>query len=157
MPAVFTPAPELAKRAENIIRDHHDHLYGDQDFIIWLWRDTAQNRKGKSILGKSSLLKGKAALPFFMNPSTHEIDSSTEITDQLFVIEIAEDKWAILSSEQRTALIDQMLSHCRITLDNAGEAKYEIVEHDIKEFKDIRDRHGDWLNSQDTIAGTLDV
>ena len=60
--------------------------------------------------------------------------------DYHFIMWFAHDQWEILTPEQRVALVDHELSHCRLR----GGAVPALVQHDFSEFNAVFLRHGPW-------------
>lgn len=145
MGAMYWPAPELAKRAQPIIKQHHSHLLGVEP--LWVWREKASKSKGKVTLGKARRLTGlNAALvgAFDSGNGDFYAEDYPETGDR-FVIEIARDTWDELDRDQRTALLDHELCHCLTdTDDETGQLILKLVSHDVEEFEAIVRRHGLW-------------
>lgn len=61
------------------------------------------------------------------------------------MIEIAEEAWVVLSEPGKCALIDHVLSHCEIEIDEeTGASKLVIVGPNVTEFTAVLRRHGAW-------------
>jgi hypothetical protein len=73
-----------------------------------------------------------------------------------FVMEIALDCWNELEPNQRTALIDHLLSRCVGTEDEQnGEMKWSVRPPEVQEFPEIAERHGPWCDSLIEISKCL--
>lgn len=120
----FTEVPrEVLHIAEELIAEFHPYLRDCN--IGFVFRDEASTSGGKIVLAKTS------KVPQNIRPLLQdEID---------ILVVIAEDQWALLSGEQRKALIDHELCHVTI-----GETGWKTQAHDIEEFKAIIERYGLW-------------
>jgi len=141
--STFTMAPELATRADKLIRKHHTHLKGIP--ILYVWRDKATRAGGRLVLGKASRLTGRnaylvgAAIAGQGELYDYEHDDDQDHTR--FVIEIAADVWLLLTDDnERDALLDHELSHCRLD----DEGRLVLRDHDVSEFAHIVKRYGLW-------------
>lgn len=62
-----------------------------------------------------------------------------------FLIVVNEDIWEKITEDQRIALIDHELCHCRRGDDDKhGNPKWEMVGHDVEEFYSVIRRYGVW-------------
>jgi hypothetical protein len=74
-----------------------------------------------------------------------------------FVMEIALDCWNELEPNQRTALIDHLLSRCVGTEDEQnGEMKWSIRPPEVQEFPEVAGRHGCWNDSLSEMRLSLE-
>lgn len=81
-------------------------------------------------------------------------DLDREMHGHDFVILLNHDIWntSQFTEQQMEALIDHELCHGEVSRDQNGEPKkddrgrtcYRIRRHDVEEFKEIVDRHGEW-------------
>lgn len=90
----YRPAPSVQRIAEDLIREHHDHLVDVR--IEYAFRDKAAKKAGKTVFGTARKVGGLNA---FLATDTDETGSDE--VDDFFVIEIAEDTWRILDQFQR--------------------------------------------------------
>lgn len=109
--------------AQEIIYDYHRGLLEAR--IGFLIRTEPSKSKGKRVYAKAEKVSSK-----------HQL-----LLDLDFLIWIDEEIWSELGDEQRKALIDHELCHCRY---NLVEQKGEIVGHDVEEFNSIIERYGAW-------------
>jgi hypothetical protein len=129
MPATYWRAgDDVSALAEEIIGDHHPHLAEAR--IFFLFRDEAQETRGKVVLGKASKMSEK------------ESAIAGEHFD--FKIELAHDYWKPGSPAFRRALLDHELCHCDAEEDEDGKLVYKMRSHDVEEFTAIIERHGAW-------------
>lgn len=112
---------EIVELVEDCIKSWHEELLEAR--IGVLLRAEAPASKGNVTLGKSK------KMPDDMRP----------YVDYDFVIWFAEDYWRILTEEQRTALVDHELCHCR-----CKDGEIFMVDHDVMEFNAVLARHGFW-------------
>lgn len=134
--AIYEPAPQLGHLAKPLIANHHQHLLNTR--VEWVFRDTAGKQNGKTVMGRTRIIKGLAAMIATPGAQTSE-------DNDFFLIEIAADVWDVLSPDRRMALLDHELSHCFVEIADAGEIKLRLAPHDIEEFRGVVARHGDWL------------
>lgn len=90
-----------------------------------LMRNEAPVTKGRVTLGKAKKTTDEERLL-----SREELD---------FIVWFAADQWETLTDEQKTALVDHELCHCRFLNGSA-----EIRPHDVEEFDAVIRRHGLW-------------
>jgi hypothetical protein len=109
--------------AGEIIRKYHVDLLEAR--IGFLFRTEPSKSQGKRVYAKAEKVSEKHKL----------------LLDLDFLIWIDEERWGELGDEQRSALIDHELCHCRYY---ASEEKAAIVGHDVEEFTDIVERYGAW-------------
>ncbi len=124
MTTQYRPAPEVAKLARPLIRDHHRHLVDVR--IEYVMRDEAATSKGQTVWGKARKVGGLNA---FIARENHALDEDLAEPDPFFVIEIAEDIWVTLNGRQKVALVDHELSHLGARIDKKGELVLEVTGH----------------------------
>ena len=115
---------DVHEMAREIIEAHHPNLI--EAGIIYLFRDKAPQRAGKTICGTASKVSAK--------------ENAIARSHYAFKIEIAFDVWTLQTDEWRRALLDHELCHCT----GDAEEGWEIVGHDLEEFTCIVERHGLW-------------
>lgn len=136
----YRKAPEVKEIADEIIPQRHGHLVSVP--ILYLFRETAQETKGRTIWGKAAKLTGKAALyardmlPGYTYAQVAGFKEDTEA--ECFEITIAYDIWCRLSEKWRRWLVNHELSHC-VTTD---EGKLTTVPHDLEIFYSDADGFG---------------
>lgn len=113
--------------AVKLIPSYHPEL-ASADFK-YICRSKATKKGGKPVPGNVYKLSGKFK---------HMIGVD-------FVLEIALDCWNGLEPNQRTALIDHLLSRCVGVEDSRnGEMKWSIRPPEVQEFPEIAERYGQW-------------
>lgn len=127
-------ADELYPFADSIIEEFHPHLKPEP--IIFAWRTGKWQSGGSIIRGEATVISGRAA--FLANIGLEEPE---EGPDQQFLITINEGAWLGMSGDERKALIDHELCHCRVDEDSG---QLLCVPHDLEEFTCIVERHGLW-------------
>jgi len=148
MPDTFSLAPEVAKIAKPIIKQHHDHLASRRLEFLFVERldkdghSQAITVKGKSLYGKAKLVTGLNA---FLAGGCEVCDTYDEATP-LFVILITKHFWTGATIEFKEALVDHELSHCWY---DSETDRYSMIDHDIAEFTAIVKRHGAWKSDLD--------
>lgn len=124
--------------AERLLPKHHPELASAR--FQYLCRSKAAKAGGKLVPGKVYKPAGWAKF----------------LTETDFVLEIALDCWNNLEPNQRTALVDHLLSRCvGIEDDQTGEMKWKIRPPEVQEFPEVTDRHGAWNDSLTGMARTF--
>lgn len=153
--STFRMAPELEARAKKIITKDHRHLR--EIPIVYVWRAKATHSGGSLILGKAGRITGRTAVLL-----ASAIDGKGEIYDaelnedddhHRFIIEIAEDTWLLMESDERDALLDHELEHCKID----DEGRLTLRAHDVSEFASIVRRHGLWRDDLRTFGEAVEA
>ena len=133
---MWEKAPEeVRKLVDDTVKAHHHHLLDAK--IGVLMRDEAPIAKGRATWGKASLVNAQ-----WKPLLKQELD---------FVIWFAYDTWFdVLDDTQRKALVDHELCHCWYE-----DGKASMRPHDIEEFNDIIERHGNWRSSLVELDKTM--
>ena len=113
------PAPELKPLFDRIIREEFPDLEGE--YIEILWMEPAPTTSGKIVLGRTSIVSGKAAKIYFSKFDGMDEDTLAEL-NQVFVIEISETPWLTESKD--------------------GNVKYIIIPHDVEDFRALIETDG---------------
>lgn len=150
MTVTHRPAPAVARIAATLIGQHHTHLADVR--IDYVFRSETAKSNGKAIWGKARKITGLNA---FLATPEDERPVDDDI-DEFFVIEIAEPVWAILSENERKALVDHELCHCT-TEQKGGELKLKLRPHDLEEFVQIVRRHGLWRDDVENFANAVQM
>jgi hypothetical protein len=136
-------AKEVAKQ---LITDYHPHLASAN--IIYLCRSKAQKQGGKKLFGsvkKASPIERHIGGGYF--PIGEEAD---------FIMMIALDVWNVSENNQRTAMIDHLLTRCCGEEDDkTGHMRYFLQAPSVQEFAEIANRHGMWNSSLEEFAGNI--
>ena len=62
-----------------------------------------------------------------------------------YIMTVSLDVWNDLNPNQRTALVDHLLTRCVAVEDpKTGETKYKIRPPQVQEFAEIVERYGTW-------------
>ncbi len=149
MATEYRLAPEVAKIADNLIKDHHRHLV-DNGYvrIEYVFRGECATSMGRDIWGKARKVTGLNA--FIAREETGEMDLAEP--EPFFVIEIAWDIWTTLTGRQKVALVDHELSHCQMAENKDGDMVPALTGHDLEEFTEIVRRHGLWNKGTEHFA-----
>ena len=113
----------VIRMAQEVIDEFHPDL--EEARIGFLFRDPPQFSQGRMVLGKAKKdsAQDQALLPLDI------------------IIWVAYDYWGKAMPEQRRALIDHELCHCRY---DSEEEKASMVGHDVEEFLEVIERYGMW-------------
>lgn len=123
----YSDAETVEGIAKRVIPDFQPHLATAR--IRYVFCDKASKKGGQEILGKVRRLGGAIE---------HLLEAD-------FLIEVAQDKWNELDTQQRDALTDHLLERCHGEEDEkSGEMKWTVQEPDVQEFASILRRHGAW-------------
>lgn len=124
---------EIHAKMKALIGQHHPDLTLVMDEIVVVFREKAGKSGGQVVLGNS---KKVAA-----------IANAIGNTDYKFVIELAADQWENeLTSKQREALLDHLLTACRCEEDpKSGDLKCTVAKPDIMAFRENVERYGMWF------------
>lgn len=122
----YEKAPqEIVDLVERIVQEHHHHLLDARIGVVM--RPEAPISKGVATWGQASLISPK------IRPLLKQ--------DLDFIIWLAYDTWHdVLDHNQQKALVDHELCHCGFT----DDGKPYMKNHDIEEFTEIVERHGNW-------------
>lgn len=139
----FEAAKDVAKQ---LITDYHPHLATAN--IIYLCRNKAQKQGGKKLFGtvkKASPIERHIGGGYF--PLGEEAD---------FIMMISLDIWNPSENNQRTAMIDHLLTRCCGEEDEkTGYMKFSLQPPNVQEFPEIASRHGMWNASLVDFAGSI--
>ena len=130
---IYKASDEIHKTLKTLVANNHPDLVLVVDEIVVVFRSKAGKRGGRVVLGNP---KKVAALA-----------NAIGNTDFKFVLEVAADQWEQeLSSRQREALLDHLLTACRCEEDpKSGELKCSIAQPDIMAFRENVERYGMWF------------
>ena len=128
---------EIQQQMLDLIGQNHPDLALVSDEIIVVFRDKAGKSGGQVVLGNS-----KKVAP---------LANALGNTDYKFVLELAADQWEQeLTSKQRKALLDHLLTACRCEEDpKSGDLKCTIAKPDIMAFRENIERYGMWFPKED--------
>ena len=130
---VWKANSDVHNKIKELVGQHHPDLALVVDEIVVVFREKAGKSGGKVVLGSS---KKVAA-----------IANAIGGTDYKFVLEVASDLWEHeLTSKQREALLDHLLTACRCEEDpKSGDIKCSVAKPDIMAFRENIDRYGMWF------------
>ncbi len=147
----YKDAPEVRDLARQLMErfpEDFSSLAGAK--IVYCWREKAQQKHDKTILGTASIVSGRNALLVARNALGTE-DWSEGKDFAFHVIEIAADAWKDLSEHQRQALVYHELLHCG--MDDDGDPL--IMPHDVEEFRRVGEVFGLWKADLERFAESL--
>lgn len=139
MSSKYSPAPEVAKIAQDLIPQHHSSLHQYQPRIEYVFINKTPKQKGKDIWGT---MRKVDSLPAYLAASEDEQNDGE--TTPFFVLTISKPIWDLLGEDKRIALVDHELCHGFCEEDDDGAVKLGIIPHDLEEFACIVKRHGMW-------------
>jgi Putative phage metallopeptidase len=129
IPLLFADHEASESIARNLISKHH-HELADAHFKF-LCRNKAAMAGGEKVPGSI-----KKASPMEKHVCGGECD---------YIMTVSLDVWNDLSPNQRTALIDHLLTRCVAQEDpKTGEMKYKVRPPQVQEFPEIAERYGTW-------------
>ncbi len=135
---IYKASDEIHKTLQTLVANNHPDLALVVDEIVVVFRSKAGKRGGRVVLGNS---KKVAALA-----------NAIGNTDYKFVLEVAADLWEeSLTSRQREALLDHLLTACRCEEDpKSGDLKCSVAQPDIMAFRENVERYGMWFPREDS-------
>jgi hypothetical protein len=135
---IWKAPDDVHDKVRELIGQHHPDLALIVDEIIVVFRGKAGKSGGQVVLGNS---KKVAALA-----------NAIGNTDFKFVLEVAADQWdQELTSKQRDALLDHLLTACRCEEDpKSGDLKCSVAKPDIMAFRENIDRYGMWFPREES-------
>ena len=124
---------EVHAKMKELVANNHPDLALVVDEIVVVFREKAGKSGGQVVLGNS-----KKVAP---------IANAIGNTDYKFVLEVAADQWEHeLTSKQREALLDHLLTACRCEEDpKSGDLKCTVAKPDIMAFRENVERYGMWF------------
>jgi hypothetical protein len=136
---------EIHTKMKELVANHHPDLALVVDEIVVVFREKAGKAGGQVVLGNS-----KKVAP---------IANAIGNTDYKFVLELASDQWENeLTSKQREALLDHLLTACRCEEDpKSGDVKCTVARPDIMAFRENIERYGMWFPKEESEDGGDDV
>lgn len=138
---VWKANKEVHDKMRELVGQHHPDLALVVDEIVVVFREKAGKSGGEIVLGSS---KKVAALA-----------NAIGNTEYKFVIDLAADQWEHeLTSKQREALLDHLLTACRCEEDpKSGDIKCTVAKPDIMAFRENIDRYGMWFPKEEEDEG----
>ena len=140
-------------KPEKVLYDHHEFSQAIAKSLIPKYHpELGMARFQYLCRSKSCKSGGKPVAGKIYKPSGW----TRFLTETDFVVEIALDCWNDLEPNQRTALIDHLLSRCVGTEDEQnGEMKWSIRPPEVQEFPEVAERNGQWTEGLIEIAKCL--
>lgn len=148
IPRDSEPGKVMYPMLDELVHAHHSEISGARIALAWHtgWKADAD---GHTVLGKAK----KAS------------DLDRELVAIDFVIMLSATFWqdAVVSDDQRRALLDHELCHCSVKVDDNGDKcvdergriVYRMRKHDIEEFSEIVARHGTYKRDLEVFAAAL--
>lgn len=147
--ARYSPAPEVAKIAADLIPVFHAHLV-ENIRIDYVFTDKITKKGNKEVWGT---MRKISALNAYL--ASDDNSKKHGVTESFFVMVISEPIWNKLNDKQKRALVDHELCHAKVDVDEEGNYKLKIVPHDMEEFTEIVKRHGLWAEDVTEIAKVI--
>ncbi|MES1975846.1 MAG: putative metallopeptidase [Pseudomonadota bacterium] len=154
MPVTYKDAPTGAtKTIAVLIKRYHDHLSSERVDVVF--RSEAAKRVGRQVWGDARKIAGLGA--FLARREDDQPDPVPgEDADAVrcapfFVLTVAGDVWRILDDGQREALLDHLLSYCRVE-DSENGARLFIAPPEAAEFPAVVARHGLWRDEVEKLV-----
>lgn len=130
------------------------------------WKDPDLQRFGDSIAAKyhpAKLADARFNFVFKDGKGTNPVKAQKVpkmwkdlgVIDADYLLVVNAEIWKELDSEQKEAALDHELCHCKIEITPEGEQKYTMAPHDIEDFHEVYERHGDWKNTIDKLLDSL--
>ena len=142
---IWKASKDIHDQMRDLIGQNHPDLALVSDEILVMFREKARKAGGVTIYGSPK------KMPYFTN-----VVAGTEYK---FVLDLAADTWENdLSSRQREALLDQLLTACRCDEDpNTGDLVCSVAKPDMRaSFAENVERYGMWWpKEEDEEEGTI--
>lgn len=127
VPLLFDDFDQAKEIAGRLIPKFHPHLV-DAD-VRYICRNRAAKRSGANVPGNVYKMSGKYRF----------------LTGVDFVLEVALEVWNDLAPNQRTALVDHLLTRCEgVEDEETGAYKWRVIPPAIQEFPEVAERNGQW-------------
>lgn len=145
-PLIIGDMDSVKEIASKLIPKHHTHL-GSAN-IIYLCRSKASapgGQKSPGAVKKASPIEKHVSRAYFQDGQ--EAD---------FIVMVALDVWNDLAPNQRTALVDHLLTQCGGEEDpKTGEMKFRKRAPQVQEFPEVAERHGRWNTGLEELGDCL--
>ena len=136
----FKASEDIHGRMRELVSKNHGSLIVAVREILIMFRSTAQKRGGEPVMGTASKVTAR--------------EKGMAQEDYEFVLILAEDVWKELTHRQQEALLDHLLSHCRVKENpKTGKDTFTIVPPDLLFFKGNVKRYGFWFPSVQESGG----
>jgi len=127
VPLLFDSFDQAGEIASRLIPKFHPHLVDAE--IRYICRNRAAKRSGANVPGNVYKMSGKYRFLIGVD----------------FVLEIALEVWNNLAPNQRTALVDHLLTRCEgVEDEETGAYKWRVIPPVIQEFPEVAERNGQW-------------
>lgn len=156
MATKFFPAPEVQQIGRELIVKYHTHLNEYGVHIEFIFRNDVPTKNGRDVWGTARKASGLTA--FLSNQYRYEVEENRPQDDDVepfFIITISRPVWKDLKHEQRVALVDHELMHCKVELVQNEEPKLVIVGHDFEGFYKEIERYGLWRKDAEFMAEAM--
>lgn len=132
----FTISQALKDVAQNIIDEGHTLALGDSRIEYLIVSPYISKRTA------GRCIRTNAELNFFS-----EAD---------YIIEISEKIWNSIDDETKKILVLHELMHIDCTMDDKGEYRYGMRDHDVQDFHYIIKKYGiDWIGKIKSISASV--
>ena len=136
----------LQQIAEKLIPKHHSELASAN--FIYKCRSVSTKSGGVPVPGT---VKKTSPNERLLSRGKFKDDGEAD-----FIIEIALDVFNPMSPQNRTALVDHLLTRCvGLEDEKSGEMKYSIRPPQVQEFPEIAERHGRWNEGLEELGDSL--
>ncbi len=144
-PVLYADSDVVREIAGRLIPKYHKHLVNAN--IVYGCRDKAQRKSGVPSPGYakkfSPEMKWLAA-------------SRADDEGAHFLIVVALEVWNNMAPNQRTALVDHLLTRCWGEEDpQNGSMRWKLRSPEVQEFSEIASRHGKWNVDLEHLANAL--
>lgn len=132
---------EIHQQVLELVGQNHPDLALVSNEIVVVFREKAGKSGGKVILGTPRKATALA------NALANE--------DYKFILELGANVWEHdLTSKQREALLDHLLTACRCEEDpKTGDVKCSVAKPDIAAFRENLERYGMWFPKEEPTGG----
>lgn len=156
-PVLYGGFDSVREVAERLIPKFHDTVASAH--FLFVSRSKAAKSGGKLVPGK--VMKPSPLYRYLTIDALREQEKNgtmdrSSLPEADFIIEVALDVWNTMSPQQRTALVDHLLSRCVGTEDEkTGAMKYSIRPPQVQEFPEVAERNGAWNDDLGEMRDSL--
>lgn len=123
---IITSAEDAKHMAEEIINTEAEFERLRIEHIIYVFRDKAQKKLGRTVYGTAEVVRGKNAHLYWSGQGKEDAPPFYRIT-------LAEDIWKHLDEDQRKWLLRHELRHCGLKFTKDGP-RLTLIPHDFELF-----------------------
>lgn len=146
-PVLYDDSDSVKEIARKLIKQYHPHLINAH--FIFGCRDKAQKKSGTPSPGYVKKVSPELK---WLSGAKVEGDDTAD-----FILVVALECWNGMAPNQRTALVDHLLTKCQGEEDEKnGNMKWSLRPPEVQEFAEVAERNGRWNPELEHMAETLE-